>query len=91
MENRYLTRKELAKYLKVSIRTIDKWVAEGGVPFAKIHRVVRFDILRIQEWISDHQGAINVVEFAKYNRVPETRVEDLLNRLVRQGYLEQVQ
>ncbi len=66
---------------------------ELKIRFEKLHGGISDSVLtsRIQEWISDHHGNINVVEFAKYNRVPETRVEDLLNLLVRQGYLEQIQ
>jgi len=66
---------------------------ELKIRFEKLHGGISDSVLtsRIQEWITDHRGNINVVEFAKYNRVPETRVEDLLNLLVRQGYLEQVQ
>ena len=66
---------------------------ELKVRFEKLHGGISDSVLtaRVQEWIMDHSGSINVVEFAKYNRVPEARVEDILNRLVRQGFLEQVQ
>jgi len=66
---------------------------ELKIRFEKLHGGISDAVLtsRIQDWISDHRGSINVVEFARHNRVPETRVEDLLNLLVRQGNLEQVQ
>ena len=66
---------------------------ELKIRFEKLHGGISDTVLtsRIQEWIADHRGTINVVEFARHNRVPETRVEDLLNLLVRQGNLEQVQ
>ena len=43
---------------------------------------------KVQEWIAEHDGEINVHEFAKLNKVIETRVEDVLNKLVSEGYLE---
>jgi len=51
------------------------------------------DVMRskLQEWIIEHSGTINVVEFAKLYKVSEARVEEMLNRLVNDGYLEIVQ
>ncbi|MCP4646298.1 MAG: hypothetical protein GY852_01000 [bacterium] len=66
---------------------------ELKVRFEKLHGGISDSVLssRVQEWVIDHNGTINIVEFARHNRVPEARVEDVLNDLVRQGYLEQVQ
>ncbi|MFN3909741.1 MAG: hypothetical protein ACK4J0_00720 [Candidatus Anstonellaceae archaeon] len=44
--------------------------------------------LKIQEWITEHNGVINIVEFAKFYNVPEAKVEQILNNLVAEGYLE---
>ncbi|MCX8195325.1 MAG: hypothetical protein N3G22_04450 [Candidatus Micrarchaeota archaeon] len=44
--------------------------------------------LKIQEWLSEHKGEINIADFAKVYNVSEARVEQLLNRLVTEGYLE---
>lgn len=66
---------------------------ELKISFDKLHGAVSEGVLisRLQEWIVDHNGSINVPEFAKHNLVPEARVEMALDKLVRQGYLEQVQ
>ncbi len=66
---------------------------ELKVRFEKLHGGISDSVLssRVQEWVIDHNGNINIVDFARHNRVPEARVEDVLNDLVRQGYLEQVQ
>ena len=66
---------------------------ELKVRFEKLHGGISDSVLstRVQEWVIEHNGTINIVEFARHNRVPEARVEDVLNDLVRQGYLEQVQ
>ena len=43
---------------------------------------------KVQTWISEHNGEINVIEFSKTYAVVETKVEEILNRLVSEGYLE---
>jgi hypothetical protein len=45
-------------------------------------------MLKIQEWINEHNGEINIGEFARVNGVLESRVEQILNRLVTEGYIE---
>jgi len=42
---------------------------------------------KLQEWISEHNGEIDVTEFAKMYKVPDKKVEDALNDLVSSGYL----
>jgi regulator of replication initiation timing len=44
--------------------------------------------LKIQEWLAEHKGEINISDFSKVYNVPETRVEQMLNKLVTEGYLE---
>ncbi len=44
--------------------------------------------LKIQDWLSEHKGEINISDFSKVYNVPEARVEQMLNRLVTEGYLE---
>lgn len=44
--------------------------------------------LKIQEWLEVHHNEINISEFAKTYKVMESRVEQLLNAMVMQGYLE---
>lgn len=48
------------------------------------------DILKgkLQEWVLEHDGEINILEFTKIHKVAESRVERMLNRLVAEGYLE---
>jgi regulator of replication initiation timing len=45
---------------------------------------------KLQEWIIEHNGSINITEFAKLHKVAEAKVEETLNRLVSEGYLEVV-
>jgi hypothetical protein len=44
--------------------------------------------LKIQEWLSEHKGEINIADFSKVYNVPENRVEQMLNKLVIDGYIE---
>jgi len=46
-------------------------------------------ISRIQSWLNEHNYEINIADFARINKVSEPRVEELLNRMVREGYLSQ--
>ncbi len=44
--------------------------------------------LKVQEWLSEHKGEINIADFSKVYNISETRVEQILNKLVTEGYLE---
>ncbi len=46
---------------------------------------------KLQEWVAEHSGTINITEFAKLNKVSDARIEEMLNKLVSEGYLEVVQ
>jgi Fic family protein len=46
---------------------------------------------KLQEWVAEHNGSINVTEFAGVYKVSDARVEELLNKLVSEGYLDVVQ
>lgn len=44
--------------------------------------------LKIQEWLSEHKGEINISDFSNVYNVPESRVEQMLNKLVTEGFIE---
>jgi hypothetical protein len=46
-------------------------------------------MLKVQEWLSDHKGEVNVSQFSKVYGVPEMRVEQILNKMVMEGYIEE--
>jgi hypothetical protein len=46
---------------------------------------------KLQEWVSEHSGSINITEFTKVFKASDARVEEMLNKLVNEGYLEVVQ
>lgn len=47
----YLSPKELAQYINVSIHTIYYWIATRQIPFVKLGRLIRFNLAEIQEWL----------------------------------------
>lgn len=48
---RFLDVKSLAQYLCLSEDTIRAWVKTGQIPFSKLGRAVRFDLLKIEPWL----------------------------------------
>lgn len=46
----HLTKSELAKLLKVSEVTIDRW-RKAGLPSIKVNRKVLFDQEEVQKWL----------------------------------------
>jgi regulator of replication initiation timing len=46
---------------------------------------------KLQEWVAEHSGSIAIPEFTKLYKVSDARVEEMLNKLVSEGYLEVVQ
>jgi regulator of replication initiation timing len=46
---------------------------------------------KLQEWVAEHSNSINISEFTKIYKISDARVEEMLNRLVSDGYLEIMQ
>lgn len=55
MNRQYITLNELAKSLKISRATIDRWRKEG-MPYYKIGNGVRFIEAEVNEWITLHKS-----------------------------------
>lgn len=55
----YLTVKDLAPHLQVKPSTLYAWVAQGKIPFVKIHGLLRFRRDEIEQWLESFrkQGA----------------------------------
>jgi hypothetical protein len=45
-------------------------------------------MLRVQEWLQTHNGTINIGEFSAFYKVPESRVEEILNKMISLGYIQ---
>ena len=51
MEKRYINIDELAGYLGISKNTIYSWVWQKKIPYAKLGRLVKFDLRVIDRWM----------------------------------------
>lgn len=57
MEDDILTIEEVAKYLRVSERTVYDWAQKGEIPSGKIGTVWRFKKAEIEKWVNDRLSA----------------------------------
>ena len=64
MEEDILTIEEVAKYLRVSDRTVYDWAQKGEIPAGKIGTVWRFKKSEIEKWVNERlsSGASQKVE-----------------------------
>ncbi len=53
IEKRLLTVKECAKYVGSTAWTIYSWVAKKKIPYVKLGKNVRFDVLELDNWINE--------------------------------------
>ena len=53
-----LTVKDLATRLQVKDKTVYAWASQGKIPSVKIHGVLRFDAIEIEQWLQECHGPI---------------------------------
>ena len=53
VDERLLTKREIADFLNVSVKMIDRKVSMNEIPFLKIGRLVRFDKKRVRAWAEE--------------------------------------
>ena len=51
MDKRFLSSKEIAEYLGLKEGTIRVWVCLKKIPYVKVGRLVKFDLLKIDQWL----------------------------------------
>jgi excisionase family DNA binding protein len=56
-DEKLLTKKEIAEFLSVSIKMIDKKVHMNEIPFMKIGRLVRFSKSKILAWAEESNSS----------------------------------
>jgi PTS system nitrogen regulatory IIA component len=71
MDDDILTLAEVAKYLKVSERTVYEWAQKGEIPAGKIGTVWRFKKSELEEWV-DERLSINKPGFQGESMHPES-------------------
>ena len=55
MERRYIGVKELAEYLGLRVGTLYVWVCQRKIPYIKMGRLVKFDLLEVNKWVGRKQ------------------------------------
>jgi PTS system nitrogen regulatory IIA component len=68
LEDDILTIEEVAKYLRVSERTVYDWAQKGEIPSGKIGTVWRFKKSDIENWVNDRLSTKRLVP--QHNPVP---------------------
>ena len=48
-----ITIKEVSAWLKIKPSTLYLWVAQGKIPYQRIHTRIRFETLAIERWLAD--------------------------------------
>ena len=56
LEDRLLTLREVAEYLRLKERTIYKWAEEGAIPASKLGSAWRFRKSDVDEWVEEHKN-----------------------------------
>lgn len=64
----FLTSRELAAYLRVSLSTIRNRVKEGSIPFAKVYGKLLFDLAEINAWVAEQREMDRMVRRATANK-----------------------
>jgi len=54
-ESRYLTADEVSRILQISKVTLRTWTSQKKIPYCKVGRSVRFNFVRLQEWLNQRE------------------------------------
>jgi excisionase family DNA binding protein len=47
MKRTWVTKRDVVREYGVSMRTVDKWIAERKIPYYKVGKLVRFDLDKV--------------------------------------------
>ena len=75
MEDDILTIEEVAKYLRVSDRTVYEWAQKGEIPSGKLGTVWRFRKSDIEKWVNERLSSNQ----RKEEPNPVVRVKNILS------------
>ena len=75
MEDDIITIEEVAKYLRVSERTVYDWAQKGEIPAGKIGTVWRFKKSEIEKWVNERLSS----NIKKEENNPEVIVKNILS------------
>ncbi len=53
MDKRFLNISEVAQYLGLTKGSLYVWVHQRRIPYLKIGKLLKFDIIEIEQWLKD--------------------------------------
>ena len=63
MDKRYFNAKEISTYLGVSEVSVRKWAIRGKIPFVKLGKSLRFDMIKVDTWVKSQEPSYVQREF----------------------------
>lgn len=63
IQKRFFNAKEISTYLGVSEEAIRKWTLRGKIPFVKLGKSLRFDMIKIESWVKAKESSYTQKEF----------------------------
>ena len=63
IQKRYFNAREISTYLGVSEEAIRKWTLRGKIPFVKLGKSLRFDMIKIESWVKAKESSNAQKEF----------------------------
>ena len=63
MERRFYNAKEIACYLGMSEDAVRKWALRGQIPFVKLGKSLRFDMIKVEGWLKTKECIYSRKEF----------------------------
>lgn len=51
-----LSVKEISEELSVKESTLYSWVSNGKIPFVRLHGLLRFDAVEVEEWVKSNKN-----------------------------------
>ncbi|MFC1621698.1 helix-turn-helix transcriptional regulator [Candidatus Omnitrophota bacterium] len=61
MDKRLIDIKEVSERLGVKVSTIYSWVHQKQIPYIKMGRLVKFDLLELDNWIQGKKVAVEEI------------------------------
>jgi excisionase family DNA binding protein len=58
MQKKYITSREVAELLKISIATVKNWTKENKIPYYKVNKRVLFEENELNDWISSQKQEV---------------------------------
>lgn len=68
MEKRLVGIEELSQYLGIKQNTLRSWVWQKRIPYHKLGRLVKFDLVEIDKWLLERKVEVFAINTGLYKR-----------------------